>query len=305
MSLSNMKSEPIRGSATPTGKRVRHLAGRTFGLLALALALLLAPRAWAFPPAPHHLIFGMVRDELGNPLAAENAVLVFETVTGVKLTTVVMAKGEPGQNYQLQVPMDSGVTSDTYMPTAMHPTAPFKIRVRIGDVIYLPIEMTGDYAVLGQPGKQTRINLTLGVDSDGDGLPDAWERALISASGRNLTLADIKPGDDWDGDGMTNAAEYLAGTYAWDKKDGFSLSIVESTETGSVLEFLAIRGRSYAIQSSSDLRNWKTTPFRLVSDGLDGGPVTVYQALDVRTVRVEVESEEDPKAGLFFKLVIQ
>ena len=30
---------------------------------------------------------------------------------------------------------------------------------------------------LGKPSETTRLDLTLGEDSDGDGLPDAWERA--------------------------------------------------------------------------------------------------------------------------------
>src|SRR4051812_5861574 len=128
----------------------------------MAALILLPLRAPAFPPAPHHVIFGMVRDELGNPIAAEKAELIFETSSGVKLTTPIAYKGEPGQNYSLDVPMDSGITSDAYMPTAMRPTVPFKIRVSIAGVIYLPIEMTGDYAQLGQPGKKTRLNLTLG-----------------------------------------------------------------------------------------------------------------------------------------------
>src|SRR3954469_11309238 len=163
--------------------------------------VLLPIRAFAFPPAPHHVIYGMVRDELGNPIVAENAELIFETSAGVKLTTFIAYKGEPGQNYTLDVPMDSGITSDAYMPTAMSPTVPFKIRVRIAGVIYLPIEMTGNYAQLGQPGKKTRLNLTLGEDTDGDGLPDAWERNLIAALGLSKTLADITPSGDADGDG--------------------------------------------------------------------------------------------------------
>lgn len=45
------------------------------------------------------------------------------------------------------------------------------------------------------------------VDSDGDGLPDAWEQEYFgSATGAN-------PDADSDGDGMSNYAEYIAGTH--------------------------------------------------------------------------------------------
>ena len=39
-------------------------------------------------------------------------------------------------------------------------------------------------------------------DGDGDGLPDAWEQALIAAAGGGKTLADIRPDGDEDGDGL-------------------------------------------------------------------------------------------------------
>ena len=83
---------------------------------------------------------------------------------------------------------------------------PYKIRVRVGSQVYLPIEMVGDLGKMGQPGEETLLNLTLGEDSDGDGLPDAWERALLS---QGKDLSDINPGDDTDGDGMSNLDEYI------------------------------------------------------------------------------------------------
>lgn len=275
--------------------------------------LLAATVAWttfevrAFPPAPHHLIYGMVRDELGNPIEAANAEILFESLAGTKLAAAIGSTGAPGENYRLAIPMDSGITSDLYMATAMRPTVPFKIRVRIGTVVYLPIEMAGDYALLGQPGKSTRINLTLGIDSDGDGLPDAWERALISATHRNQTLADIKPGDDSDGDGLTNLDEYFAGTYAFDKKDGYALKISATKGEAAVLEFMAIRGRTYAIHATANLLDWEPVPFRLspgLGDGAPSDPMLNYQAKAVTLMRVEVHAPTGAAPGRFFKLMI-
>ena len=81
---------------------------------------------------------------------------------------------EPGVNYKLEVPMDSGTAAaiNAYMPTALKPFWQFKLKVQIGQVTYLPIEMIGNFAQIGQPSLKTRIDLTLGVDSDGDGLGD-------------------------------------------------------------------------------------------------------------------------------------
>jgi hypothetical protein len=269
------------------------------GVLALSL---LATVAMAFPPAPHHVIYGTIRDELGTPLAAGSATVVFEATSGVVITTSIIQGAEPGVNYSLVVPMDAGVTEDLYKATAVAPTVPFTIRVKIGGVNYLPIQMQGQFTKLGQPGERTRLDLTLGVDSDGDGLPDAWERALIAALGGNLTLADIRPGDDNDGDGLTNLQEYLAGTYAFDKEDGFSLKI-ERLEAGQpVLKFLAIRGHSYRIQSSVDLKTWSTVSFESV--GQSGPAATVLNATDtrLRELRATPPAGEGPA---FYRLVTQ
>ena len=273
----------------------------------LAISLLPESSLHAFPPAPHHLIYGLVRDELGNPLEVDNAEILFESASGTKLTTRIVFRGEPGQNYQLTVPMDSGITSDLYKPTAMRPTVPFKIHVRIRDTLYLPIEMKGDYSALGQPGKMTLLNLTLGEDSDGDGLPDAWERALIAAAGKNQLLADIKPGGDSDGDGLSNGDEYVAGTYAFDNKDGYALKILGSTGSAAVLEFMSIRGRTYTIHGSQDLIHWAPVAFRLSPKPGETtqGQALSYQANEVRVLRVEVEPKAGSQPSSFFKLMIQ
>lgn len=274
------------------------------GLVMIAALLLLAPTAPAFPPAPHHLLYGMVRDELGNPIAGENADLIFENAGGASMTTRILYKGIPGQNYTLEVPMDSGITADAYMPTALRPTAPFRIRVRIANTTYLPIEMSGDYASLGLPGRKTRLNLTLGVDSDGDGLPDAWERNLIAALRLNAALAELSPSADSDGDGMSNLDEYLAGTYAFDSEDGFALKIKAMNGPRATLEFMAIRGRNYTIHASADLITWTPAPFRANAADPASPLIMEWFAEDVRIVEVEAEPEPGAEPARFFKLRI-
>src|SRR5688572_20369226 len=127
-------------------KRVSVRAWLAAGVLGLFLALSTS----AFPPAPHHLIYGMVRDEMGDPISHTNAEIILETSSGVQITAPVIPGQQPGINYQLSVPMDAGATSDAYKPTALSPAVPFKIRVRIGQTLYLPIEMVGDFSQLGQ-----------------------------------------------------------------------------------------------------------------------------------------------------------
>ena len=167
--------------------------------------------------------------------------------------------------------------SSNHKPTALKASFPFRLRVKIGQTTYLPIEMALSSPRIGQPAQSTRLDLTLGEDSDGDGLPDAWERALIAALGGNLTLADIRPNDDSDGDGISNLQEYLSGTYAFDPTEGFSLELVGFTGSGNLLELLAIRGRTYTIETSSDLRRWSPVQFRVTAEHAIGGRVILLR----------------------------
>jgi hypothetical protein len=195
--------------------------------------------------------------------------------------------------------MDAGITEDLYQPTAMRPTMPFLVRVRVGNRIYLPIEMVGDLSRMGEPGEKTRLDLTLGEDTDGDGLPDAWERSLL---GKGQGLEDIKPGDDSDGDGMSNLNEYISGNYAFDKEDGFTLKIVEQKKGEAVLEFMAIRGRTYSVHRSGDLKEWEQTEFGMEQQE---EALKYYRAEDVRKVRVTVPHDAGSSSAKFFKLMVQ
>jgi hypothetical protein len=265
-----------------------------------------ATTALAFPPAPHHLVYGMVRDEMGNPLNSLGADVLLETDQVALARTTIAAGSEPGVNYRLAIPLDSGATTDLYKPTALRPTVPFRMRVKIAGTTYLPIEMSGAAHLLTRPGESSRVDLTLGVDSDGDGLPDAWERAMIQMLGGNLGLDGIRPGDDSDADGLSNLDEYLAGTYGFDPADGFVLGIVPTAAGRPLLEFTAIRGRSYTIYGSEDMKVWTPVTFTLPGDAADAAGRANYRAAETRLIRAQISvlAEADP-AWQFFKLQVR
>lgn len=271
--------------------------------LGLALVMSALP-TWSYPPAPYHLIYGVVRDEMGNPLNVDSGTITLEAMTGTKISAYIIPGLEPGVNYQLKVPMDAGMSDDLYKPTALRPTVPFLLRVHIKQKEYLPIEMRGDYTYLGQPGQKTRIDLTLGEDSDSDGIPDAWERALLAMSGGNNTnLAAINPQDDFDGDGLSNLAEYISGNYAFDSQNGFSLKMLGLHNGRTQLEFMAIRGRTYTVYSSVDFWDW--TPVKFQVPAQDNVVRDYYYATDIRILQIEVVSPVDQPVKRFFKLIVQ
>ena len=272
-------------------------------VLAMAAAMLTRV-AHAFPPAPPHLVTGMLRTEMGDPLNTTNAVVILETLTGVRVRASVVPNLSPGRNYRIEVPMDAGTTADNYRSSALRAATSFRMKVQLGAVTYLPIETAVKTASLGKPTQATSMDLTLGEDSDGDGLPDAWERAIMATLGMAGTIKDLRPGDDSDGDGISNLNEYRAGTYAFDPADGFQLDPVAKSGDAMTLEWVAVPGRRYGLQGSGDLATWKPLPFRIAGSAQGAPASTEIVASSTRILRVEVPTSESAGA-VFFKATVQ
>jgi hypothetical protein len=125
--------------------------------------------------------------------------------------------------------------------------------------------------------------LTLLADSDGDGLPDAWENAHgfdpTNATDRAL---------DADGDTMLNWQEYVAGT---DPTNALSYLKVEASTSGggTSLSFFAVSNRTYTVQVADDpqIASWRT----------------LADIAAVRTNRIEVIVDPGPQSGRFYRLV--
>lgn len=85
-------------------------------------------------------------------------------------------------------------------------------------------------------------------DSDGDALPDTWE----IANGLNrFNAADALL--DADGDGRTNAAEYLAATDPNNGASFLAATVTQPAVDAFSIQFTARAGRSYTIQWRTDL----------------------------------------------------
>ena len=72
----------------------------------------------------------------------------------------------------------------------------------------------------------------------------------------------------------------------------------------SSLEFLAIRGRTYSIQASTNFQQWNPVSFKVVTGGVAGALQSGYQATDVRTLQIQVPFQ----AGItnrYFRAVVQ
>jgi hypothetical protein len=89
-------------------------------------------------------------------------------------------------------------------------------------------------------------------DTDGDTLPDTWEKAYAG------DLAVLDPSRDSDGDGFTDEEERQTGTSPLDRTS--RLQVVEwrpgSAGQGVLGSFSSIPGRSYRLLVSDDLGSW-------------------------------------------------
>ena len=96
----------------------------------------------------------------------------------------------------------------------------------------------------GRPAGFTSVNASVAIlpDTDGDGIPDAWETlyGLLPGSAADRDL-------DADGDGMSNWAEYIAGT---NPTNNLSYLKVDATVLGggATVSFGAISNRTYTVQ---------------------------------------------------------
>jgi hypothetical protein len=87
-----------------------------------------------------------------------------------------------------------------------------------------------------------------GTDTDGDGMPDWWERA----HDLNYTNATDAALDD-DGDGFTNLQEYLAGTDPANPASALRITAVEVVGLDNRITFTSAADESYEVQSTPGL----------------------------------------------------
>jgi hypothetical protein len=108
------------------------------------------------------------------------------------------------------------------------------------------------------------------LDSDADGIPDWWELAYFGhATGQAADAS--RAGDDADGDGASNLAEYLAGTNPLDANSVFKFTGAVQASNEVQLLWATRTNKSYQLQQTEELGAtvvW--TNFGPVITGTDG-----------------------------------
>jgi hypothetical protein len=254
--------------------------------------------AEAGTPLPAQIVYGRVRNAYGFPYMESARIIVSKGSVECSRYTIAGILAD-GMNYRLTLDMDSGGA----------PYAPYAVKT--GDALNVSVEVGGDALpliptnrlVAGAPGSAVQLDFCTGTDADGDGLPDEWERLLCEQSGGRLTgIADVKPDDDFDGDGLTNGQEFRACTFAFLDTDVLQVDDFERiSATRLKLRFLSSPGMTYKFVATEALNSGSWYPLRFALR--DDAPVS-YQELvgdgNYQTVIVEAAG-----STMFVRLIAQ
>ena len=103
-------------------------------------------------------------------------------------------------------------------------------------------------------------------DANQNGLPDEWETAYPTAA---------EATGDADSDGLSNLAEFIAGTNPTNAASVLKLEVDEMRETANGLSFLAVSNKTYSVEFSDVLKNTRWDVLQNVTNSTFNRSVSV------------------------------
>ncbi len=254
----------------------------SFALLALATSVVKSGL-----PVPPAVTYGLIRDEYGQPLLSGAGVSLVKAAAPESLCAGHAINGllRADVNYRLSLELES--TPPLERSYAALIGTPMRIIVKVG-ASEQPLTPSPFFDAPAA-GTARRVDFFTGVDTDGDGLPDAWEWLIIAWSeGLYNDLSDIDPNGDLDNDGMTNMQEFLAGTNPLLATDLLTVTRLERVPgaTRMAITFTTAENRRYHVLTAATgvADQWSPVPTAAVIDATPayqtylgtGRDVTVY-----------------------------
>ncbi|HMP90980.1 MAG TPA: S8 family serine peptidase [Kiritimatiellia bacterium] len=119
-------------------------------------------------------------------------------------------------------------------------------------------------------------------DTDGDGIPDAWEIFYFGS------LTNVNATSDWDGDGFIDLHEYLAGTDPTDPTSYLqTVDVYQNDESGVIVVWSGVSGKFYTLGRSTDIVHHVYSviatnlpgiePFNVYTDSVPPGAAGAYR----------------------------
>jgi len=235
----------------------------TLAAIGVVLAVGLAPRAWSAEPVQALFPYTIV----GRAVDAENK--AFDANSGVSMkvlsaggavlaqTKVYTPGGESAWNFKLAVPVASAHVNGYAAKGDV-----LTLSVCKDGVTYTGL-LKGDDARIGQAGASVSLRVMLADDANGNGIADTYEKSKYNWMRKYKISGDFDPNADYDGDGQSNYAEYLAGTDPFDKDDRFGVDTMENEKDFDDryirITFETNPGRTYSLREAAKLDSEATT----------------------------------------------
>ena len=185
-------------------------------------------------------------------------------------------------SFVLRVPCETpepGQAASTNVINLTSPPSRYRrLTVTLDGQLLTVIGATNEIApAFSDRGRTERIDLRLGappIDSDGDGLADAWELQHFGNLNQNGA-------GDADGDGVNNLREYRAGTSPTDPNSRFEVVEITKVPNGVAIQWTSQSDRRYRVRRSDSLL---TPPanYAVVKSGLTATP-PMNQFVDTNT----------------------
>lgn len=245
-------------------------------LLLAAHGTSIAP-AQAGIPEPDLIWYGRVSNAAsGTPVRVTTGTLIWrvEPIAGgpAIVVSTPLTNINDQFSFAVRVPCETPEPGASPSATTLNLTTPASRYRRVsvtldGQPVSL-VSAPGEWSLTpAERGRVERVDLQIGIaaaDTDGDGLADAWERQYFGS-------LSARPGDDADGDGISNLREYQAGTNPNDEESLFEIIAIAPAANGISVQWSSQPGQSYRVRRSPSLLG-SPADYQVIQSGLAATP---------------------------------
>jgi hypothetical protein len=170
------------------------------------------------------------------------------TVSNAPVGTVVVTNNLAAGLFAISGPMNRNGSG---MQTTISNAPPGQYVIQFGGVAYYQTPANQTNTLTAGTTLTFTGNYTF-VDANHNGIPDSWETQYFGTVSSNRTAF-----TDTDGDGMTDRAEFIAGTDPTNAASKLSF-IMPFNQVSNVIQmqWSAVPGRLYRLESSTNMTSW-------------------------------------------------